>query len=225
VRLRWNHASVRLKILIFPNGCGRLTRRSLRPAGVNEGASCGPPANFFVLGKGGGLVRRVWGVEQLRLEFTEFYLANRDDCLRIVLLSAGDGQLAEDLVAEAFARAWASWRKVRVHPAPVAWVVRTALNANVSWWRRRRREVALPSGADWAAPRPADAGLDNVLVAAVRALPVRQREVVTLRVFFDLDMATTAALLGISPGTVGAHLHRALAALRTKVPSFSEMGE
>ncbi|MEV6341950.1 hypothetical protein [Actinoplanes sp. NPDC051851] len=29
------------------------------------------------------------------------------------------------------------------HPAPAAWVVRTALNVRVSWWRRRRREVAL----------------------------------------------------------------------------------
>jgi len=164
-------------------------------------------------------------VEQLRLEFTDFYTANRDDCLRIVLLSAGDRHLAEDLVAEAFARAWTSWRKVRVHPAPVAWVVRTALNTNVSWWRRRRREVTLPSGADWAAPQPAGAGLDDALVTAVRALPARQREVITLRVFFDLDMATTAALLGISPGTVGAHMHKALAALRTKIPSFSEMGE
>lgn len=175
--------------------------------------------------KSGGLVIRNWDVEQLRLEFTDFYTANRDNCLRIVLLSVGDRQLAEDVVAEAFARAWASWRKVRVHPAPVAWVVRTALNTNVSWWRRRRREVTLSSDADWAAPQPADTGLDNALVTAVMALPARQREVITLRVFFDLDMATTAALLGISPGTVGAHMHKALAALRAKIPSFSEMGE
>jgi RNA polymerase sigma-70 factor (ECF subfamily) len=47
-------------------------------------------------------------VEQQRLEFTEFYTATRDECLRIVLFSVGDRQLAEDLVAEAFTRAWAS---------------------------------------------------------------------------------------------------------------------
>jgi predicted RNA polymerase sigma factor len=41
----------------------------------------------------------------------------------------GDLTLAEDLVAEAYARAWASWRKVSRHPAPPAWVVCTALNA------------------------------------------------------------------------------------------------
>ena len=50
--------------------------------------------------------------------------------------------LAEDQVAEAFARAWASWPKVSHHPAPRAWVVRTALNAGASWWHRRREETA-----------------------------------------------------------------------------------
>lgn len=53
-------------------------------------------------------------------------------CLRTVLISVGDRDKAQDLVAEAFARACASWRKVSRHPAPAAWVVRTALNANVS---------------------------------------------------------------------------------------------
>lgn len=50
---------------------------------------------------------RVGVVEQGSTEFTEFYASARDDCLRIVLLNVGDLQLAEDLVAEGFARAWA----------------------------------------------------------------------------------------------------------------------
>ena len=49
---------------------------------------------------------RIWGVEEDRREFAEFYAAARDDCLRVVLISVGDRQLAEDLVAEAFTRAW-----------------------------------------------------------------------------------------------------------------------
>jgi RNA polymerase sigma-70 factor (ECF subfamily) len=47
------------------------------------------------------------------------------------------------MVAEVFARAWAWWRKVARHPAPRAWVVRTALNAGVSSWRKRRRDQPL----------------------------------------------------------------------------------
>jgi DNA-directed RNA polymerase specialized sigma24 family protein len=70
--------------------------------------------------------------------FAEFYQTSRDDCLRAVFASVGDRQAAEDLVAEAFARACANWRTVRRHPAPRAWVVRTALNTRVSWWRRAR---------------------------------------------------------------------------------------
>jgi RNA polymerase sigma-70 factor (sigma-E family) len=148
------------------------------------------------------------------LEFQEFYRANRDSCLRAVLASEGDRQLAEDLVAEAFTRAWASWSRVRRHPAPAAWVVRTALNTRVSWWRRRRREV--PADADVAAGavHPEDPALDPRLLTALRRLPQRQREVVVLRVFLDLDTRTTADALGIAPGTVTAHLARAVAALR-----------
>jgi RNA polymerase sigma-70 factor (sigma-E family) len=154
--------------------------------------------------------------------FTAFYEAKRDDCLRAVFASVGDRQAAEDLVAEAFARAWAQWRTVSRHPAPQAWVVRTALNTRVSWWRRRRREVTLPDPArtDEAAGGGAadDGGLDGAvdreLMAMLRRLPVRQRQVVALRLFLDLDTTSTAQVLGIAPGTVTAHLARAIATLR-----------
>lgn len=153
-----------------------------------------------------------------QLEFTEFYRSDRDRCLRAVLAGVGDRSLAEDLVAEAFTRAWMSWHKVRRHPAPRAWVVRTALNLQVSWWRRRRREVELGDGhdaADATAGDPAlSAGLDPALLAVLRRLPPRQREVLAFRVFLDLDTAATAKALGMAPGTVTAHLSRAVATLR-----------
>src|SRR5260370_40820663 len=75
------------------------------------------------------------------IDFAEFYASSRDDCLRTVLAISGDRQAAEDHVAEAFARAWASWRTVSRHPAPRAWVGRTALNGRTSYWRRHRREA------------------------------------------------------------------------------------
>jgi RNA polymerase sigma-70 factor (ECF subfamily) len=151
-------------------------------------------------------------------DFAEFYRSAGDGCLRAVYAAVGDRALAEDLTAEAFARAYASWRTVSEHPAPRAWVVRTALNTHVSWWRRRRREVAWQDGFDL--PEPGEAarsapGLDPAVLAALRALPRRQREVLALRVFLDLDTETTARTLGIAPGTVTAHLSRATAALRS----------
>lgn len=63
--------------------------------------------------------------------------------LRAVLATVGDQALAGDMVAEAFARAWTSSPKVSRYAAPRGWVVRTALNAGVSWWRPRRREIPL----------------------------------------------------------------------------------
>ncbi len=185
------------------------------------------------------------------IDFAEFYASAKDDCLRAVLASTGDRQAAEDLVAEALARAWAAWPTVSRHPAPRAWVVRTALNTRVSWWRRRRREVTLgPAEVGAAEPRALDgsaldgsaldgsaldgsaldgstvggSALDNGgieaglvgqdLMAALLRLPLRQRQVVGLRVFLDLDTAATARVLGIAPGTVTAHLARAMATLR-----------
>jgi Sigma-70, region 4 len=77
-------------------------------------------------------------------------------------------------------------------------VVRTALNAGASWWRRRVRELPL-AGHDPVAPHDADDGLDAALLTALRHLPDRQREVITLRVFLDLDIDTIARHLGIAP--------------------------
>jgi RNA polymerase sigma-70 factor (sigma-E family) len=149
-----------------------------------------------------------------QLEFEEFYQASRDVCLKAVLASVGDRPLAEDLVAESFTRAWMSWHSVSRHPAPRAWIVRAALNTRVSWWRRRRREVALEAGHEIADTTASEPGLDSALLAALRRLPRRQREVIVFRVFLDLDTKTTAEVLGIAPGTVTAHLSRAVTTLR-----------
>jgi RNA polymerase sigma-70 factor (sigma-E family) len=148
--------------------------------------------------------------------FAEFFRSSWDPCLRAVAASTGDLERAEEQVAEAFSRAWVSWRKVSRHPAPRAWVVRTALNAGTSWWRRRSRELPLTGRAAEASVHAAT-GLDAAVLAALRRLPARQREVLVLRVFLDLDVETTAAHLGIAPGTVRAHLSRAVAALRREL--------
>ena len=154
-------------------------------------------------------------VERHRADFAAFYAGAKDDCLRAVLATVGSRPAAEDLVAEAFARAWARWPTVARHPSPRAGVVRVALNLHVSWWRRLRREVPATEWADAPAPADPDDGLpDPRLMAALRSLPPRQRQVVALRVFLDLDSATTARTLGISPGTVTAHLARATRTLR-----------
>lgn len=152
-------------------------------------------------------------MSQEQMDFAEFFRSSWDSCLRAVLPVVSSPQQAEDQVAEAFARAWLSWRKVSRHPAPRAWVVRTALNTGVSWWWRRSRELPL-ADHDATAPGDAGGGVNATVLAALRDLPPRQREVVTLRVLLDLDIDTIATELGIAPSTVRVHLSRAIAALR-----------
>jgi RNA polymerase sigma factor (sigma-70 family) len=60
-------------------------------------------------------------------------------------------------------------------------------------------------------------------MAALSRLPERQRQVVALRLFLDLDTERTARVLGIAPGTVQAHLGRAMASLRSVlIPIWQE---
>jgi RNA polymerase sigma-70 factor (ECF subfamily) len=61
------------------------------------------------------------------------------------------------------------------------------------------------------------------MLTALRRLPARQREVIALRVFLDLDIETTARLLAIAPGTVRAHLSRAVTTLRNELPEITTM--
>jgi RNA polymerase sigma-70 factor (sigma-E family) len=151
--------------------------------------------------------------------FTQFYRSSKDACLRAVVASCADPSAAEEAVAEAFARAWTSWSKVSQHASPAAWVVRTALNHHVSRWRRTRREVPMATDAN-AVPKlqivqahPHDR---DDLIRAVRQLPARQREVIAMRFLLDLTTEQTAQALGVAPGTVTAHLHRAITSLRAQ---------
>ena len=73
------------------------------------------------------------------------------------------------------------------------------------------------SGFDIAAADSREGGLDTPVLVALRRLPARQREAVVLRVLLDLDVETTAKQLGVAPGTVRAHLSRAMTALRREL--------
>ncbi len=168
-------------------------------------------------------VKRNSGMEHRRADFAAFYQSARGDCLRAVTASLGSRQAAEEVVAEAFARAWARWPQIADHPSPRAWVVRTALNMHVSWWRRWRREALTPDHHDQHAHHDPQAAMpDPRMMAALLSLPLRQRQVIALRIFLDLDSQTTARTLGIATGTVTAHLARATHALRAHLTSVTE---
>jgi DNA-directed RNA polymerase specialized sigma24 family protein len=59
-------------------------------------------------------------VSNQHAEFADFFQASWAPCLRALVAVVGSPALAEDQAAEAFAKAWASWPKLRRHPAPQA---------------------------------------------------------------------------------------------------------
>lgn len=136
---------------------------------------------------------------------------------RTAYLLTGDWYVAEDLVQEALAKTAQHWARIERVEHPDAYVRRMLINeANARWRRRPHREAAMDqlpdSGrSDGTADRAAQADL----VAAVRALPARQRTAVVLRYFEQLSEAETAVAMGCSVGTVKSSTHRALAVLRS----------
>jgi RNA polymerase sigma factor (sigma-70 family) len=145
--------------------------------------------------------------------FERFFAATKDDVFRSLVVITRDRALADDGVAEAFTRAFERWSDVSIHPAPKAWVARTALNYVRSDRRRFRwfaSEVPDTPGPETSAPDPQ-------LVTRVLRLPRRQRDVIALRILLDLSEERTAELLGIAAGTVGAHLSKALARLEREL--------
>lgn len=115
----------------------------------------------------------------------------------------------------ALVRTYAAWGRVRTEDA-TAYARRVLVNAQTDWWRRkpwREQSVGeLPVQAlDDGTGRTDDR---DALVRALGALGRRERLVVVLRYYADLDIDTVADLLGITPGTVKSTASRALAKLR-----------
>jgi len=91
--------------------------------------------------------------------------------------------------------------------------VRAALNTGVSWWRPRRREIPLANHAAAAIADPAG-GLDAAVLAALRRLPARQREVVLLRDVEGMSSEEVCSVLSLTEGNQRVLLHRGRSRLR-----------
>ena len=160
---------------------------------------------------------------ELRASFGAYVTARRDHLLRTAYLLCGDHHAAEDLVQAALVSAASRWS--RIADDPEAYIRRSMVNQHVSWWRRHRGRVRTVADVPERRGTAGDvhrAVEDSLtLTAALAALAPRQRAVVVLRFFEDLDVATTAEVLGCSTGTVSSQTSDALRRLRTLVPELA----
>jgi RNA polymerase sigma-70 factor, ECF subfamily len=119
--------------------------------------------------------------------------------------TGGRRDIAEEAMAEAFARALARSGTIR---DPVAWIYRTAFRLANEELRAERRRGPAPSDAE--APPPELSGL----IDALRRLSPNQRAAIVLRHVLDLEVSEVARRMGTAAPTVRVHIHRGRKRLR-----------
>jgi RNA polymerase sigma-70 factor, ECF subfamily len=139
------------------------------------------------------------------------YRLRHRELLRVATAITGSAELGEDAVQEGLVRALAGRSSFRASGSLEAWLWKVIVNA------ARNLAARTPRVADAAAHDAPVAG-DESELSAVRErlldLPERQRLILFLRYYADLDYAAIARVLGIRRGTVSATLSQAHAALR-----------
>ncbi|MDF1602151.1 RNA polymerase sigma factor [Nocardioides sp. YIM 152315] len=148
----------------------------------------------------------------------------------------GAGADAEDVVQEAFVKAYAALDRFRPGAPFRPWLLRIvaneARNLHRSTSRRSARERQWERAAPLLLSRPDDPAesvlsreRQDALVRGLAGLSPHHRQVVTCRYLLDLDEAETATVLGWPRGTVKSRLHRALARLRDVLDAESDLPE
>ncbi|MFF5204944.1 SigE family RNA polymerase sigma factor [Streptosporangium sp. NPDC000396] len=152
-----------------------------------------------------------------RIDVAALFAEHHLGLVRLALLMVGDQATAEDIVQEAFARTHAGRRRMRDPERALAYIRSAVLNGSRSVLRRRavafRRAVPYEPPV-WSAEHAALLGEERrEVLVALRALPRRQREALTLRYYLDLPDLEIAETMGIGASTARSTIARGLAAL------------
>jgi RNA polymerase sigma-70 factor, ECF subfamily len=145
--------------------------------------------------------------------FAVFYASSYRRLLGQLFAVTGDLAEAENLLQEAYARAFTRWSRVGGYDRPEAWVRRVAINLAAMAERslRRRARALLRLGPPPLVPELSPEAID--LHDALRALPLGQRQVIVLHHLVGLPVEEIARELRLAPGTVKSRLVRGRAAM------------
>jgi RNA polymerase sigma-70 factor (sigma-E family) len=149
---------------------------------------------------------------------TDLFRDHHIELVRLALIMVGDLATAEDVVQDAFERLHRGWHNLRQPSSGLAYLRSCVLNGCRSVHRRaavaRKLGPRLAGPQEGGCPGGASAADDRgEMAAALRVLPRRQREVLVLRYYADLDVAQIATTLRITPSAVRSSNSRGLAAL------------
>jgi RNA polymerase sigma-70 factor (sigma-E family) len=156
-------------------------------------------------------------------EFAEYAAASIPSLRRLALLLCRNWHDADDLVQATLAKLCQHWYRAAAADSTDAYVrailVREFVRGRRTGWARRVSVTGQPPQI-----RAPAADLDTLLdlQAAMTALAPRQRAVLVLRYYCDLDVTQTAQVLGCAPGTVKSQTAKALATLRRTLARGSE---
>jgi RNA polymerase sigma-70 factor (ECF subfamily) len=149
----------------------------------------------------------------------------------------GAGEDAEDVVQEAFVKAYGSLDRFRAEAPFRPWLLKIVANETRNVHRAAGRRAAREKRSWELTERlllnrmddPAEAALSHerqeALVRGLARLSPPHRQVVTCRYLLDLDEAESAAVLGWPRGTVKSRLHRAMARLRDVLEADTDRPE
>jgi RNA polymerase sigma-70 factor (sigma-E family) len=159
----------------------------------------------------------------LDAEFSDYMSARMPSLRRFALLLCQDWHRADDLVQLAMTKLYLHWAKAVGAQNTDAYVrgilVREFIAERRTGWSRR---VSLTEPLPDRPPIPPDHDGLLDLQAAVAKLPARQRAVLVLRFYCDLNVDQSAEALGCAPGTVKSQTAKALASLRRALAPESE---
>lgn len=146
-------------------------------------------------------------------EFERFFTEQFPAAYRLAWKIVRNVSVAEDIAAEALARVFVRWRRIRHLDHREAWALRVVSNLAIDHIRRKPPAIEPRAPSD-----ETDAATTRVVLAdALKALPKRQRDVVVLRQMHGYTQDEVATALGLSAETVKTHQRRAMTALRERL--------